>query len=206
VTVRNIMAGLVNSAITCGIRQATRARANAGVKVWRYRYYGEWPNQRLSPRSGAFFGSEIPIVFGSAAYYTDIPDVPEEAKLSAVVRRAWTEFAKDPKNGLTRLGWPTYDESSKSSAIRSNKAYINHSATEPTLVRLGYQNKAEITFESPKDHDRACDMGSEFAAALSGSPSAWSNWMGSVMNGPRGSGLKGWRWNDTGTKKYPIVT
>jgi hypothetical protein len=29
------------------------------------------------------------------------------------VMSAWAAFAKDPKEGLTRFGWPVYDENSE---------------------------------------------------------------------------------------------
>jgi hypothetical protein len=193
VGIRNYVANVVNSGITCGTRDAARARVNAGVKAWRYRYYGEWPNQHLAPRSGAFFGSEIPLVFGSAAYYTDIPDVPEEAKLSSVIRQAWAEFAKDPKNGLTKFGWPSYDESSKSSPTKRDKERADRETVEPSLIRLGYQNKAVVTFESPKEYDKACDTGNGLITfmsgagnALNGLGSAFSNLVGSLLSGRRG--------------------
>lgn len=195
--VRNYVASVVNSGITCGTRDAARARVNAGVKAWRYRYYGEWPNQYLAARAGAFFGSEIPIVFGSAEHYTDIPDVPEEAKLSSIVRQAWSEFAKDPKNGLTKLGWPSYDETSKLPSSRTDVECANRGTVEPTLVRLGYQNRADVTFESPKDYDKTCDtvgglttLLSNAGSAISSVGSAWSNLIGSFFGGRRGG--SGW--------------
>jgi hypothetical protein len=37
----------------------------------------------------------------------------EQEKLSALLSKAWTEFAKNPSSGLTKMGWPEYDENSK---------------------------------------------------------------------------------------------
>jgi cholinesterase len=53
--------------------------------------------------------AEIPIVFGTAEYMSRIPDTEEEKKLGQQIRLAWTGFAKDPTNGLTKMGWPVYD-------------------------------------------------------------------------------------------------
>jgi hypothetical protein len=35
--------------------------------------------------------------------------VPEQLKLSDYMNKMWAEFAKDPENGLTKLGLPTWD-------------------------------------------------------------------------------------------------
>ena len=41
------------------------------------------------------------------------PDTPDEAKLSRNMMHAWADFAKDPTNGLTQLGWPSYNPNGK---------------------------------------------------------------------------------------------
>jgi carboxylesterase type B len=99
--------------LTCASRDAARSRISAGVKAWRYRYFAEWSNQLLAPRVGAYHGTDVPMVFGSAQFYTNISDVPEEIALSKNIRHAWAEFARDPQNGLLKLGWPVYDEQSR---------------------------------------------------------------------------------------------
>jgi carboxylesterase type B len=65
-------------------------------------------------------------------------DTPEEAKLSLNIRHAWAEFAKDPENGLKKLGWPVYDPAKE------------------TLVRLGYKNGSEPVFASNAKYISAC--------------------------------------------------
>jgi carboxylesterase type B len=104
---------ILNVAMTCGSRDTARARKAAGVKVWRYRYFGDWPNQYIADGAGAYHGSEVPMVFGSTEHYRDVSDTVEEGKVVAEMMHAWATFAKDPDQGLTTLGWPEYDESSK---------------------------------------------------------------------------------------------
>jgi carboxylesterase type B len=100
--------------VTCASRDAARSRINAKIKAWRYRYFAEWSNQLLTPGAGAYHGVEVPLIFGSGQFYTNISDEPEEIALSKNMRHAWAEFARDPQNGLSKLGWPVYDEQSKS--------------------------------------------------------------------------------------------
>lgn len=50
--------------------------------------------------------------------------------LSNVIMQAWATFAKDPQNGLTKLGWPKYNPLGK------------------TLILLGEGNGPGATFGS----------------------------------------------------------
>jgi cholinesterase len=75
---------------------------------FRYRYHGVFPNQVLTPKSGAYHSSEIPLIFGTS---TDTgEDTAEEVKLAKNMQYAWATFAKDPDKGLSRLGWPVYQQ------------------------------------------------------------------------------------------------
>jgi hypothetical protein len=50
------------------------------------------------------------MTFGTTELRPGVPkDTSEKAKLSKNWRHAWAEFAKDPENGLKKLGWPVYD-------------------------------------------------------------------------------------------------
>jgi cholinesterase len=77
----------------------------------RYRYHGEFPNQEISPKAGAYHSSEIPLLFGTSA--DTGRDTPSEVLLAKNMRHAWAEFAKDPVNGLVKLGWPVYNQTSE---------------------------------------------------------------------------------------------
>ena len=135
-------------AFTCPTGAATAARAAHDVPVWRYRYFGDWPNLRLYPNSSAYHGSEIGMVYGTAPDITGIPNTPAEEAVSAYMMRAWATFADDPEKGLSeRLGWPRYDPA------------------KTTLVGLAYQDQTNASFVSPGTYDAPC-------AALGGDQSA----------------------------------
>lgn len=119
----------------CGTHAAALSYRNAGVNAWRYLYSGTWGNDTAP---GAGHGAEIALVFGTIDHPSRNSSTPEEAKLSLRLRQAWTAFAKDPVNGLIKLGWPLYDEKS----------------ADPTLIRLGGKNSAEIVYESRSKYDR----------------------------------------------------
>jgi cholinesterase len=79
-----------------------------GVKAYRYRYFGDWPNLNISYGTGAFHSAEVPMVFGNAALLTGVPNTLNEALVSAYMMGIWAAFAKDPDNALSLAGWPTY--------------------------------------------------------------------------------------------------
>jgi carboxylesterase type B len=73
--------------------------------------------------AGAFHGSEIGMVFGSIEHQQvffgemiqekiSYPDTMEQKALTKTMMTAWASFAKDPENGLDKLGWPVYDSTS----------------------------------------------------------------------------------------------
>jgi cholinesterase len=112
---------ILNTVMTCGSRNAARARKAAGVKVWRYRYLGDWPNQYIADGAGAYHGSEVPMVFGTSEHYRNVSDTPAEKGVISEMMHIWATFAKDPENGLKkeRIEWPEYDESSKCILMRA---------------------------------------------------------------------------------------
>jgi cholinesterase len=55
------------------------------------------------------------------------------------IMTAWATFAKDPKEGLSKvIGWPKYDPE------------------KPTLISLGGRDSAKIEFIDRKINDVAC--------------------------------------------------
>ncbi|KAH7360273.1 Alpha/Beta hydrolase protein [Rhexocercosporidium sp. MPI-PUGE-AT-0058] len=127
-------------AFNCGA--ALRAKLSAAkVPTWRYRYFGDFPNLALSTvsSSGAWHGSEIPMVFGTDL---DVQNVTArttaQEKIGDYMQGAWAAFVKDPERGLKKYGWPNYDPQSK------------------TLVRLGYENRTGANLAEPADYDFTC--------------------------------------------------
>ncbi|OAP54757.1 hypothetical protein AYL99_11205 [Fonsecaea erecta] len=118
---------------------AKRATPSELVPVWRYEYFGDWPNLRLYPGSAAYHTSEVSMVFGTSADLTGEPNTPLQDVVSRYMRHAWATFARDPMNGLReQLGWPLYNNSGS------------------TLVRLGYGNETKASFVNPAEYDAPC--------------------------------------------------
>jgi cholinesterase len=65
-------------------------------------------------------------------------DTPDAAKLTKDVMTAWATFAKEPKDGLTKLGWPVYDP------------------VKESLIVLGGRNDPKIKFVNRKTFDKEC--------------------------------------------------
>lgn len=103
---------------TCPTAKSATAHAKYGP-TYQYRYYGNFPSQAGLPPLGfvisclgarlgvndycsPFHGSEIALIFGTfnQAIATDL-----QRENSKYLQKAWTTFAKDPKNGLRKLGW-----------------------------------------------------------------------------------------------------
>jgi cholinesterase len=86
-----------NAAVfTCPVMNAADVRAENKVPVWRYRYFGDWPNTDIDGRTGAYHTAEIPMIFGTSAHSTTAPDTPQQEKVSKFMQKVWTQFAKDP--------------------------------------------------------------------------------------------------------------
>ena len=106
------------AAFTCPAADASFTRALSGVPTWRYRFFGEFPNTRLTlnPNSGAWHGAEIFQVWSTAEDSSGAPNTPAETAISAYLRGAWAAFAKNPAAGLSggSYQWPRYNPLSKS--------------------------------------------------------------------------------------------
>ena len=103
-------------AFTCGAADAAYQRA-LYVPTWRYRYFGEFPNIRLTlnPNSGAWHGAEIPQIWQTAEATSGVPNTPAETAFSAYLQGAWAAFAKNPACGLSQgpYRWPSYNPTSE---------------------------------------------------------------------------------------------
>ena len=94
---------------TCPTSFEAASRAKYSVPMWRYRYFGDFSNLRLYPGSGAYHGSEINMILGTAFDVTRENNTRAEVKTSRYMMHAWATFANDPLKGLSKLGWPQYD-------------------------------------------------------------------------------------------------
>ena len=101
---------------SCPVGAIARTKSKF-IPLWRYRYYGDFPNTRLTlnPNSGGWHGAEIPAVFGTAESSGQV-NTHDEAQIIDYIMGAWTAFAKDPVNGLRRApySWPQYDYNGES--------------------------------------------------------------------------------------------
>lgn len=111
-----------------------RARKTHGVPVWRTRYFGAWPNLNPLPWLHAYHSSDIPLVFGTAAYAG--PSTAAEVATSSYMQDAWGAFARDPARGLA--SWPVYDPRAD------------------TLVKLGVGGEARAVFGRGDEFDGLC--------------------------------------------------
>ena len=88
------------------MRFLAKANATAGNPTWMYFFTRATPTRAQS--IGAYHGSEIPFVFGSASPLLPMSDKDE--KLAETMQAYWTNFARtgDP-NGPGLPEWPAYD-------------------------------------------------------------------------------------------------
>ncbi|KAJ7605188.1 carboxylesterase [Roridomyces roridus] len=131
---------------TCPASRSALSRSTAGVPTWRYRYFGDWDNLRLFPGSGAYHGSELEMVFGTAEDVSGEASGVQQEGVSGMMRQAWGAFAKDPRAGLTALGWPQYEPN--------------------TLVRIAFEDEETVSLVNPSVYDEPCStLGDSLSAA-----------------------------------------
>ncbi len=132
---------------TCATATETTVRARAHVPVWRYRYFGTWPNLELYPGSGTYHGSDLHMVFGGTEDVTGLPDTRPEAATTAYMMYAWASFVNDPVHRLDAvLAWPKFDPQQQS------------------LVLLGYNGSAGgAQFVDPAIYDAPCESNGKIA-------------------------------------------
>lgn len=101
---------------TCPVSQAASYR-QLRVPTYRYRYYADFPNLRLTlnPPSGAWHGSEIATIWGTAEEASGEVDTTPELSISNYLQGAWASFAKNPETAFDSAPYflPQYNEFSK---------------------------------------------------------------------------------------------
>lgn len=109
VALRWILKFIEDGVFNCPAAGAAEARVKAGVPIWRFRFMGVWKNTNLGGL-GAFHVSDVPLVLGTSERKQGAAkNEPEQDVLIKNVMTAWSTFAKDPDDGLTKLGWPKYN-------------------------------------------------------------------------------------------------
>jgi acetylcholinesterase len=104
-----IAAGNMNFAV-CGGRNATFARNNIGVPVYRFQYAAEFPNLNVYEWLGAYHNAETPLVFGTYHLLDHIaPSTEFQEQMSLSIQEHILAFAMDPYNGPQKLGWQPTD-------------------------------------------------------------------------------------------------
>lgn len=154
---------------TCPAGIRANASVTSGNPTWRYRYFGVFPNTAISSEAGAYHAAEIPLLFDTAPDVID--DTPEEESIGKYMRGAWAAFAKDPAEGLTKYGWPSYD------------------VAKDTLIRLAFDNVTGTNAVNPSLYDANC----KYVNVSSTDPDAYSVLATAIPTGtptasPTGSG------------------
>lgn len=150
----DVLATVNLNRFTCPAGARANASITAGLPTWRYRYFGEFPNTALTtvPDSGAWHGSEVPVIFDTLPTGTDIPaSTSTEVAIGKYIRGAWAAFAKNPKAGLSTYegGWPEYQPGAE------------------TLIRLAYNNLTGTNTVIPATYDASCKVTFPISAANS---------------------------------------
>ncbi|KAJ4292363.1 hypothetical protein N0V90_009024 [Kalmusia sp. IMI 367209] len=132
---------LDNRLFFCPVPARAAVNVQHDIPVWRYRYFGEWPDMRLSKTiyTGAYHGGEVNVLFDTVPHRHGIPaSTWEEVEFGRYMRGAWVAFATNPEKGLEEYGWPMYDSDTES------------------LVRLAYGNTTGLNVASPTAYDSVC--------------------------------------------------
>jgi hypothetical protein len=163
---------------TCPTNDAATVRFEHKVPVWRYRYFGEFPNTRLTmnPDSGAYHESEISTVFQTANDTSGQEDTPEELSISNFMNKVWADFAKDPEHAFTRIyGWPKYNPNGELIIFHRPLLPELMRPLEPTLIYFAVDNITEPMIVSPDNTDLSCPIIQSQLGAIGGTNALTEN-------------------------------
>ncbi|QSZ30725.1 hypothetical protein DSL72_000283 [Monilinia vaccinii-corymbosi] len=157
------------ASFTCPSGYRANYSIQAHVPTWRYRYFGAFPNTEIVPNAGAWHSADIPILFDTNI--ANPPDTTAQIAIGKYMRGAWAAFAKDPKHGLTKYGWPRYEPAKK------------------TLVRLAYNNQTGASLAKPSLYDAQCPPLSAASTGTSSGPTSSSASLTASKYGAASQGL-----------------
>ncbi|KAJ8613443.1 hypothetical protein MRB53_036928 [Persea americana] len=164
-------ASLILSTYQCPLSDIA-ARKATHVPIWRYRYFGEFPNTRLTlnPSSGAWHGSWLGIIFGTAAGSGE-PNTDAENGLIDLIQGAWAAFAKDPAQGLevSRFQWPLYDPNT-AIALEEDAFFLDKIDPEEPLPESKLSNSATVYSTPDKAAEEEVDTALKLASNPRGRP------------------------------------
>jgi len=167
---------LFNLAVfTCPAAKAAKYRARQQVNTWRYRYFADFPNMRLTENpplgpSGAYHTAEIPVVFKTTVDSSGAPDTPQEAAISNYLNRAWAAFAKDPENAFydEPYNFPQYDPRRMCAPLKVNLLIADMYLIGKTLIEFAVGNRTTPIYASPSSTDLACSVIEEASKGIPG--------------------------------------
>ncbi|KFX98253.1 hypothetical protein V490_02403 [Pseudogymnoascus sp. VKM F-3557] len=125
---------------TCPAASRAAASVAAGQPTFRYRYFGDFPELALTtkPPSRAYHASEVLPIFGTVESMGVEKVSGDLVRLGIYLRGMMGMFARDPKEGLVKYGWPKY------------------SLEGETLVRLGWENGVGPNPGAASVYDAGC--------------------------------------------------
>lgn len=122
----------------CTGRDPLRKPSRIHLTDRQLRYSGHWKNLEMYPGSGAYHGTDLEMVFGNSGEVSGIPPLKAEQETTRLMQHAWATFADDPWEGLSKLGWPRFDQSSA------------------TLAEIARDNMPRIRLVKPSVYDAQC--------------------------------------------------
>lgn len=130
---------------TCPSNTAAYFRSVNNVPVYRYRYFGMFPNLELPTSPGrAYHSSEILPMFGSSEEITTVDSTWQERSLGRYMRNAWATFAHCPDGGVEKaLQWPRYSPMANGT---------------DGLVLIGRDNNTGAEFSPRGPYDGTCPL------------------------------------------------
>lgn len=157
-----------NAMFDCTVASSAAARAANKVPVWRYRYFGDWPNLAIT-NGGAYHSAEIPVLFNTADLASNMSNTADETTVAQFLGGAWATFAKNPAMGPAPAAtWPMYNPASDSN----------------TMLEIALNNSAQTTLTTASSFDGGCAAlagMSGLATAAASTGTAGRVWMAGVM-------------------------